>query len=173
MERMSSPRALALLALLLAVGCRETGAGSPTSLVGSPAPAFGLETLSHGRFYLNHHRAQAVVLLFWHTTCEACKRQMVALEPLRTALGRRRVVFANVCTDPENTVDARRWVKAVRIRAPTLLDRGETVRRRYRIRSFPTTVVIAPGGVVGFAREGYTEQLIPQLRRKLESLLQR
>jgi len=170
---MTAPRALTLFALLLAGGCRESGGGSPTALVGGPAPAFGLETLSHGRFYLNHHREEAVVLLFWHTTCEVCKRQMVALESLRSAFGPRRVVFANVCTDPENTVDARRWVAAMKLRAPTLLDRGERVRRTYRIRSFPTTVVIAPGGTVGFVREGYTEQLIPQLRRKLESLRER
>ena len=157
--------------LLCPGACRNAPDRGPVALMGKSAPRLGLPTLDHGRFFLDRRRNQAVVLLFWHTTCSTCKRQMVALSSLRASLDPNRVVFATVCTDPQNAASVRRWVQAVRLSGPTLLDHGERARRRYGVRVFPTTVVVAPGGKVALVREGFSRQVIPQLRRTLRSLL--
>jgi peroxiredoxin len=161
-----SPRAslLGAGALLLLACCQRS---SP--LEGS-APTFSLETLTHQRFHLNQQRGKVVVLLFWNTTCSVCKQEMAELETLKRKLGDGRVVLANVCTDPENRGEVHRVIRALKIGYPTLLDRGGEVARRYKVRAFPTTVVVTPEGRVGFAREGRTDALMRQLRRVIERL---
>lgn len=162
--RRPSSRLLAAGALLLLAGCQES------SLLEGSAPAFSLETLTHERFHLNQQRGKIVVLLFWDTTCRVCKKELAELETLRRELGDKRVVLANVCTDPENRGEAHRVIRALGIGYATLLDRGGEVARRYRVRAFPTTIIVTPEGRVGFAREGRTDALMGQLRRVIERL---
>ncbi len=162
-------RVLALLALTLLVGgCRdETGVGTGR-LVGKAAPTISLETLDHERFHLRDHRGKPVVLLFWNTSCQVCKREMVELERLGQQLGPDRVSMATILSDPENLDLARRMVAAQKMSYPTLLDRGGKVTEGLGIDTFPTTMVVTPDGQIGFARVGFTEPLMGQLRQAIE-----
>ena len=75
--------------------------------------------------------------------------------------------------DPENVDVARSMVQGLGLSFPTLLDRGGKVTEAYRVKGFPTTVVVTPEGRRGFSREGYTAPLMTQLRQafnKLEKL---
>ena len=162
---------LALLVIVLLAACRDGDGGKGEPAPGKPAPAIKLETLEHQRFYLNQHRGKPVVLMFWDTSCEVCKRELVELEKLRKSLGSARVVMASVCSDPENIDLARSMVAGLSISLPTLLDHGAAVTATYGVKAFPTTFVISPGGQIIFVREGYTEPLLGQLRDTLERQL--
>ena len=164
-------RALLLVAVLLPLGCPNGDEQGGAAVVGKLAPSFALETIDHDRFYLRDHRGKPVVLLFWDTSCQICKRQMVALESLRQAMGPERVTMATVCVDPENAATARRVVDGLGLGFPTLLDRGGGLGRSLGVKAYPTTVVIAPQGKVSFYREGYTEPLMQELRRAIEGHL--
>ena len=159
--------AVVLLAVALLGGCRDEGDGA-AQLVGKAAPTLSLETLDHERFHLRDHRGKPVVLLFWNTTCQVCKREMVELQALREQLGADRVGMATILSDPENLDTARRMIAGLSISYPTLLDRGGKVTGALGIDTFPTTMVITPDGKIGFARVGFTEPLMDQLRQAIE-----
>ena len=163
-------RRLLLGAALLLTACRKEP--SPEPLVGRPAPAIKLDTLDHGRFYLHEHRGKPVVLVFWDTSCQICKRELVEVESLRAAIGPEKVAVAGVCQDPENIDLARALVQGLGLGFPTLLDHEGRVSKAFGVSGFPTTIVISPTGTVGFVREGYTEPLMLQLRSTVQGYLE-
>jgi cytochrome c biogenesis protein CcmG/thiol:disulfide interchange protein DsbE len=169
---MARPWTQWLLAVALLVsGCRESTGESPGPLVGKTAPTVSLETLDHRRFHLRDHRGKPVVLLFWNTSCQVCKREMVELEKLRSTIGAERVIMATILSDPENIDLARRMVQGLKTSYPTLLDRGGRITSGLKIDTFPTTMVITPDGKIGFMRQGFTEPLMEQLRKAIEGHL--
>ena len=151
----------------LGLGCPAPELEGPASLVGRPAPAMSLETLTHQRFHLNRQRGKAAVLLFWNTTCKACKQQMGSLEQLARDPG---FVVANVCTDPENLDAVHRMVRGLSPGQATLLDRGAKVARAFGVAAYPTTVLITPGGKIGFVQQGRRADLSRRLRRALDGV---
>jgi peroxiredoxin len=158
--------ALLALALVAAVaGCKGASSSGP-SLLGRQAPPLSLPTLDHRRFHLNDLRGMAVTLLFWNTTCKACKRQMQELSAMG---GQPRMVVVNVCTDPENLDAVRRTVQGLEPRQATLLDRGGQVARAYGVAAYPTTILVAPSGAVALVQEGRHADLPRRLQRALDS----
>jgi peroxiredoxin len=166
----SAVRRLLVSAALLLTACRKEP--SPEPLVGQQAPAIKLETLDHGRFYLHDQRGKPVVLVFWDTSCQICKRELVEVESMRSTMGPETVVVAGVCQDPENVDLARALVQGLGLGFPTLLDQEGRVSKAYGVNGFPTTIVISPAGTVGFVREGYTEPLMRQLRSTVQGYLE-
>jgi peroxiredoxin len=155
---------LSLVLCVLAGGCRDEAAGG----TGRTAPPIRLATLAHDRFYLDAERGKPVVLVFWHTTCDVCKRELVELEALRRSLGASRVSVAGVLNDPENSELARRIVGSLALGFPTLLDEDGKVAERYAVEQFPTTIVVGPDGKIGLWRVGYTAPLLAQVKSAVE-----
>lgn len=151
------------------VGCRDRE--QAPQLLGRRAPTFKLDTLDHRRFYLREQLGKPVVLVFWNTSCQVCKRELSELESLRNEVGSSRVVVASVCQDPENIDLARAFVQDLGLGYPTLLDQGGRVTAELAIDTFPTTLVVSPSGEVGFMRVGYTEPLMHQLRGAIDGYL--
>jgi peroxiredoxin len=158
------------LAVLWLAGCRKEQ--PPDSLVGREAPAITLDTLDHGRFYLREQRGKPVVLVFWNTSCQICKRELVEVEALRVAVGPARVAVAGVCQDPENVDLARALVGGLALGFPTLLDHEGRISQTFGVDGFPTTIVVSPAGKIDLVREGYTEPLMRQLRSTLQGYLE-
>ncbi len=158
------PLILALALLASAAGCKGApDRGAP--MIGQPAPALSLPTLDHRRFHLNDLRGMGVALLFWNTTCKACKRQMLDLAPLAR---QPRVVVVNVCTDPQNLDAVHRMVRGIKPRQATLLDRGGQAARVFGVRAYPTTVLVAPSGTIALVQEGRHADLSRRLLRALD-----
>ncbi len=112
-----------------------------------------------------------MVLLFWNTSCQVCKREMVELQALQNKIGADRVIMATILSDPENIDLARRMVQGLKTSYPTLLDRGGRLTSGLGIDTFPTTMVVTPEGKIGFVREGFTEPLMQQLQKAIEGHL--
>jgi peroxiredoxin len=159
-----------LLGLLVLTACRKDESGPPS--VGAQAPAIALETLAHDRFFLRDQRGKPVVLVFWDTSCQICKRELREVDAMRQSLGPERLAVAGVCQDPENIDLARALVQGLAIGFPTLLDHEGRVTKSYGVNGFPTTIVISPTGEIGFVREGFTEPLMRQLRSTVEGYLE-
>ena len=152
------------------LGCRpprESGAALP----GEFAPEFRLESLSGRRFYLNAQRGGTVVLVFWTTTCSACKREMVELTSLDDELGERGLTVAAVCADAENADAVRSIAEGLGLNYLVLLDGGGRVAETYGVRAFPTTVIVGPAGRVQLRREGYAPGVMRQIGDKVRGLL--
>jgi len=161
-----------LLLLAAAVGAMIAGceAGSGT------ANDFRLETLNHGRFYLNRHRGRPVVLVFWTTWCITCKQELTYLNDLRREFAEDELTLASVCVDPENIDLARRITEDLALGYPVLLDEmmkdGSTrVAGTFGVRSFPTTVILDAGGKIAWSCEGFGPTDKSAIGRQIDRLL--
>jgi len=160
------------IAVLVGLSVLLSGCGTDSDKInpGDIAKDFRLDTLTHKRFYLNQHKDKVVVLVFWTTWCSICKTELVELKSLKDMTGGENLVVAGICSDPENINDLTQLTKSLNIDYPVLLDEGQTVTGRYRISSFPTTVIIDQKGVVSFFREGYNSAIANQVKTKVARL---
>jgi peroxiredoxin len=137
---------------------------------GDVAKDFRLDTLAHERFYLNQQKKKVVVLVFWATWCNVCKAELVELKSLKDMPNSENLVIAGICSDPENTNEAKQIAENLNIEYPLLLDKSKIVTTRYNISVFPTTIVIDQRGIVRFIRRGYNSAIVNQVKTKVESL---
>lgn len=160
---------LILSGLLLSLVCCGKAEGPPG--IGDAAANFHLNTLGHERFYLNQHKSNVVVLVFWATWCRSCKTEMVALQSLANQPGWQDVTVAAVCTDPENLGDVKNIVKNLKISYPVLLDHGARLFKKFNLTAYPTTLILGPGQRLRFVRVGYDPAIMNQVKSKVMSLL--
>jgi cytochrome c biogenesis protein CcmG/thiol:disulfide interchange protein DsbE len=124
---------------------------TPPPAVGAPAPGFSLSRLDRtGKLSLASLRGKTVVLNFWASWCEPCKREAPALEQLWRRYRGSNVVVLGVDSN-DTSRDARRFLGAHGITYPVVSDPGGLVAaNRYGIGALPVTYVLdARGRVVG------------------------
>jgi cytochrome c biogenesis protein CcmG, thiol:disulfide interchange protein DsbE len=119
--------------------------------VGKPAPAFSLERLSGaGDVSLASFRGKTVVLNFFASWCEPCKREAPVLEGLwRRDRADGLVVLGVDANDSRG--DARHFVRVHDVTYPVVFDQnGRVASDRYAVANLPVTYVLNPQGrVVG------------------------
>jgi cytochrome c biogenesis protein CcmG/thiol:disulfide interchange protein DsbE len=143
--------AVAGVAALLAVLVWRLTHQSPPPKAGGPAPAFTLHRLDGGgSLSLASLRGRTVVLNFWASWCDPCKREAPALERLWRRDRGHGVVILGVDTN-DSSGDARRFMSAHGITYPVVSDpRGLVAANRYDIADLPVTYVIdRQGRIVG------------------------
>jgi len=159
---------LAICVVVVLSGCRRNKeASSPDN---GEAVDFRLDTLNHGRFYLNQYRGKVVVLTFWSTWCTVCKKQMVEMKSY-AAPEYKNLVIAAVCNDPENIDDLKNVVKALDINYPVLLDKKAAIFNKLKMSAVPTTIVIDQSGKISLTRQGYDANIKNQIKTSIETIL--
>ena len=143
--------------------------------VGGPAPAFSLARLDgKGSLSLASLRGKTVILNFWASWCDPCKREAPALEQVWKQYRGDNVVVIGVDSN-DVAGDARRFVSAHGLTYPIVRDGGGTVASsRYGISALPVTYVINPQGrLVGERVLGPVDekQHADLLHRNLEAAL--
>ncbi len=143
--------AVAAVAALLTVLVWRLAHSSPPPKVGGPAPLFSLARLDgRGSLSLASLRGRTVVLNFWASWCDPCKREASTLEELWRRYRSRGVVVLGVDSG-DATRDARRFLAAHGITYPIVVDSDAGIARdRYNLPGLPTTYVIdRRGRIVG------------------------
>jgi cytochrome c biogenesis protein CcmG, thiol:disulfide interchange protein DsbE len=123
----------------------------PAPRVGQRAPAFSLERLNRsGKTSLASLRGKAVVLNFFASWCEPCKREAPALEKVWRDYRSQGVVVLGIDSGDARG-DAMRFLAAHGVTYPVVVDPNETLARgKYALFGFPTTYVLnANGRIVG------------------------
>ena len=119
-------------------------AGGPK--VGDEAPDFTLETLDGKTVSLSDYRGTPVVLNFWASWCNPCRREF----PLfREQLAEHKGDFVVLGVDYKDIdADARAFAKEQRATWPILPDRDSSVSTTYGIRAVPQTFFIRRDGTI-------------------------
>lgn len=114
--------------------------------IGHVAPGFEWVAPSGETRRLSDLRGRAVVINFWATWCEPCRREMPALD--RAAADDPSVaVLALDLDESADKVDA--FLESYGIdRLVPIIDAGKRVALRYDVLSLPSTFFVAPDGVV-------------------------
>lgn len=170
-------RPLALAVTLLATAGRasgEEGAAPEEIQEGLPAPAFSLRTLNpeaSGETWIALDRfvgeeaddpaARVVVISFFASWCEPCRRELPLLAQLDRTYRERglRVLGVNIDQEEAGIEAARRMITAARVAYPVLSDRFNFLARRYLgdRAPLPSVFLVRRDGTIARIERGYAK----------------
>jgi peroxiredoxin len=95
---------------------------------------------------------------------------MPSIERLRASLeGRRFVVLAVNLAEPESRI--RKFLEAVPVGFPVLLDRDTQTARAWQAKILPATYIVGPDGAIRYRHLGELDWSTPQVRDAILALL--
>lgn len=135
-----------------------------------PTPPLELVDLEGKRHRLADYRGSTVVVNFWATWCVPCRDEMPSLERLRASLeGKRFMVLAVNLAEPDSRV--RKFLDAMPLGFPILMDRDAGVAKAWQARLLPATYVIGPDGAIRYRHLGELDWSKPQVRAQIVELI--
>ncbi len=149
-------RRVLTLAALGALTSLCATASSPLPAVGASAPDFAARNAVSGeKFRLSALQGKVVVLTFWATWCEPCRKELPILEQFQRQAGEGRVAVlaVNYRERPETYSALKRLAKDWRL---TLVDDWNGhIASIYRVDSIPRVFVIGRDGRIFATHTGY------------------
>ncbi|MBM7698998.1 thiol-disulfide oxidoreductase ResA [Kurthia huakuii] len=130
--------------------------------VGDMAPNFTLQDLDGKQQTLADYKGQGVVLNFWGTWCESCKKEMPAFDKYYQQFKDRGVQMLAINV-AESDYAVKTFVQQYDMTFPVAIDHTKSVVRTYNIEPLPTTMLINEHGeIVKIITGEMTEQDIKQ-----------
>ena len=142
---------------------RQSGCEGGNLQSGVMAPEFDLPTLQgQKRVSLSERHGKPVVINFWATWCGACRSELPIIQELYDK--HRDTIQVWTITD-ESPARLRQFMEVRQLDFPVLIDRGGTVSRRYKVKAYPTTVLIDADGKLVHDFEGglYPDVIVERL----------
>ncbi len=136
--------------------------------VNRPAPDFRLPALAGGEIQLHDYQGSVVLVNFWGTWCEPCKRETPALQSAYEQLRDQGLVVVGVnLTDDElvqgnSEADIRSFVEQYGVTYPIALDIEGEATKAFRVYPLPTSFFIDRQGNIRYMRVGEltTEEVV-------------
>jgi peroxiredoxin len=158
-------------------GAAGSDAASPASgggLVGNPAPDFHVTTVTGPKAELSlaSLRGKVVLLDFWGTFCEPCKKSFPELDALqrRYASGGLRVIGISEDED-EDKGKIPGFADSYGAKFALAWDADKSIARRYKPDTMPTSLLIDKDGIVRFVHVGFHDGEEVEIERELKGLL--
>ncbi|NNJ09983.1 redoxin domain-containing protein [Chloroflexales bacterium ZM16-3] len=153
--------ALALVAAIWVFTGRNAAVqGQPMGEVNRPAPSFSLQTLTGDTVSLSAYQGQVVLVNFWGTWCEPCKRELPALQAASERYSDKGLTIIGVnLTDDEKLQgnsedDIRAFITQFNLTYPIALDRDGSVTDAFRVFPLPTSFFIDAQGRIRYVHVG-------------------
>jgi len=134
---------------------------------GGPAPDFDLEAADGTPVGLKDYRGDVVLLNFWATWCAPCRTEMPLLESTFESFRDQGFVVLGIDFDESAELVAA-FGEELGLSFPLLLDPGGKIQHLYKVRGYPTTVVLDREGRIQAYHIGVLTQ--SQLGGYLESV---
>ena len=164
----------AVVLLLLSIGPARAGMEGLKIPIGDPAPDFTLKDLAGNDHTLSSFKGKKVVMLdFWATWCNICKREMPVLESVYKEYQPQGVEFYGIALD-ENIKQIKKIIKDKGVTYPILLDAGAKVATEvYQLAGpIPLKVVIDCEGVIRYSHVGDYPDYPPEVVFVFDELLE-
>ncbi len=162
-----APLVTGLLLLGLAL---PAAAGLPD--LGQAAPDFTLKTLDGEQEYtLSELDGKVVYIDFWASWCGPCRRSFPEVEKLYGEFKDQGFLVLAVSIDQKHAAAVKFFDKQGS-EFPGLYDEGGKVAMRYGVRNIPTAILVASDGKVAHSAIGFDPRKLPELRSKIEGLLE-
>lgn len=114
---------------------------------GDTAPDFILTNLQGKQVHLKDYRGKKIVLNFWATWCDPCKKEMPYINKVNKTLDSKNVVILAV-NIKETSFAVNSFKDRYNLTFPILLDKNGDVTNAYNIGPIPTTFFINKEGKV-------------------------
>jgi peroxiredoxin len=121
---------------------------------GQPAPDFEAQTLVHQPLKLSSLRGKVVLLDFWASWCEPCKKELPLLSKIAPRLKAKgiEIVAVNIDDDPGH---AQSFLQEKGIHLTVVADAGKKIVGRWEPPKMPSSFVIDRNGVVRAVNGGF------------------
>lgn len=148
-------------------GQASAGAGD---LKGKPAPDFTLQSLDGKNVRLADFRGKAVLLNFWATWCEPCKKSFPKLQSVYTKYKGQLEIVA-ISEDDENSGLKEFGDAHGSVKFPLLWDDGKAIAAKWKPPTMPCTFIVDKTGVVKFVHVGYHDGAEDVIEKQVKSLI--
>ncbi|MEH6616320.1 MAG: TlpA disulfide reductase family protein [Porticoccus sp.] len=146
-----SIRFITLVVVFLLGGCQPS---STEIAVGQRFPKVFLEGLDGKVEALSQYHGKVVVLNFWATWCEPCRREMPALQRLSERVDPDKIVVLGVSVDEDVNL-VREFNLKYGTKFAGYIDRDRKVSEgQLGLSAYPQTFVISPDGFVALLQQG-------------------
>jgi peroxiredoxin len=133
--------------------------------VGSEAKTFKAVDVNGNEVDLAAFKGRkTVVLNFWFTACKPCVQEMPELNKLVASMKGKDVEFISICNDVKE--DAKDFLTKIKYDYRCIPD-GLGIANQYNVLSFPTHLVINKKGEIVLLQQGYSDNLIPQIKAEI------
>ncbi len=123
--------------------------------IGQPMPDFALPDTTGKTVKLKEaiQGKKMVLINFWASWCGPCRVEMPSFERLYTAQKKNGFLILAIAEDKQPAkLDA--YLKEKPVSFPVLIDRDNSLADRFKIQSFPTTILLDKEGRIREVREG-------------------
>jgi cytochrome c biogenesis protein CcmG, thiol:disulfide interchange protein DsbE len=178
MKRNGLSQALAIgaLSFSFAAGCggstpdASTGGGANGGLVGNPAPTFAVSQINgSGKVSTDGLKGKVVILDFWGTFCEPCKKSFPKLQDLYSKYKPQLQIVGISEDDEKDGIQA--FIDTYSAKFTIAWDDSKAVAPKYNVSTMPSSYVIDKKGVVRYAHSGYHDGEEVELEKEVKELL--
>ncbi len=157
-----------------AEGADSEAASSPGhGLVGNPAPNFVAKAVgSKDTVSLKRWRGQVVLVDFWGTFCEPCKRSFPKLQALSSKYSGRGFRVVGISEDePDDKDKIPDFANSYGAKFVLAWDEDKSIARSYKPETMPSTFLVDRQGIVRYAHVGFHDGEEVELDKEVEGLL--
>ncbi len=137
---------------------------------GDPAPPFVNPDLSRKHVWSkNYLGKQWVIVDFFATDCEGCKKEIPILEELQNAYESKGLSVLVFATDAEGASIVGPYFQQNPTVLTILVDRYQVAVKKYQVEEIPTVYLINPEGTIVFKEVGFREDLFEVVSSLIDS----
>lgn len=135
------------------------------NLVGKPAPALKVTSISGQSLDLGSFKGKAVLLDFWTTWCPPCRADAPSLDKLYSKYGDSNLMIVGISVSEDRQI-VEKFLREHPHKFPIVLTTENDMPRPYQVGAFPTYIVIDPQGNVEATMDG--DQGFRELKKVLK-----
>jgi peroxiredoxin len=154
----------------------SSGDSAKSALIGNPAPDFSLDPLANSRSKVATKPLTGKVVLvdFWATWCEPCKKSFPKLQELSVKYKVSGFEILAVSEDDDDSdIDKKivQFAQANGAKFPIAWDKDKAIAQKYNPATMPSSFVLDRKGVVRYAHIGYHDGEENELDKEIKELL--
>jgi len=170
---------LTILAAACGGGAAESPAGEAAAehgLVGNPAPDFSIPAVANGKgkVALSDLRGKVVLVDFWGTFCEPCKKSFPKLQQLYARYASKGLSIVGISEDEdEDKEKIPTFGDTYGATFPLAWDKTKSAARKYKPETMPSSFLVDKNGAIRYAHVGYHDGEEVEIEKEIQELLGR
>ena len=152
-------------------GGASGGGDGKHPLIGSQAPDFAAASVNgKGKAAVKAASGKVLIVDFWATWCEPCKKSFPKLEDLYVKYKASGMEMIAVSEDDENS-GISDFGSNFGAKFPLVWDDGKAIAAKWKPKSMPSTFIVVKKGIVRFVHFGYHDGEEGEIEKEVKSLL--
>jgi cytochrome c biogenesis protein CcmG, thiol:disulfide interchange protein DsbE len=141
-------------------------------LMNNPAPSLAGDSVNgKGKVSLDQWKGKVVLVDFWATWCEPCKKSFPKLEELRVKYGASGLEIVGISEDDEDGGAIKKFAETYGAKFPLLWDKDKALAGKYKPPNMPSSFLVDKNGVVRHVHLKYRDGDEKAIEQEVKSLL--